>query len=367
MDSNNFVSAEGDGYRVYRNGRDLGWYADLNMAQGVYNRGTPGGDAGGAGGGGGGDGGGGGSRDPYIVRSYSEQRADGSVWEVDQYSDGSYRDRQVQAGGGAGGGAAGGGAPPGGGGTPGQGFSLTELQFNQFLASLDQQKLTTVLAQLSTLMQQTGYVISLQDLMKHFKDGTPLPQGQRTQDWEKQQELKRQYEAAQAEQKRQYDLSQAEQQRQYNLRLGEEQRQFGSQLASAPSTFVQRLLYGAGPDAAAGAAQAPQGYSALTGGLPTQGMTPEQASQFIQNTPLYQGLVRTAGGQTTQVPGGSLPFVQGRQLDPRQYLQDVRSNNPRLGLIGSLAKFAGWDPAEYFGETQQFLPQGQRAPLTRYA
>ena len=34
---------------------------------------------------------------PYVVSSYPEQRADGSVWEVDQYSDGSFQSRQVQA------------------------------------------------------------------------------------------------------------------------------------------------------------------------------------------------------------------------------------------------------------------------------
>ena len=301
---------------------------------------------------GGGAGGGGSSSGRTIVRSYTEQRPDGSLWEVDQYSDGSYGTRQV---GGAAGGGAGGGGSGSGGSTSGQGFSIIEAQWNQFLASLDQQKLATVLGQLSTLMQQSGFFYTPQDLMNHWKNGTPLPQGQRTQDWEKQQELIRQFNAQQAEVKRQYDLTQAEQ-----------QRQFGSQLAAAPETFVQRLLYGAGPGAAAGAAQAPEGYSALTGGLPTQGMTPEQASQFIQGTPLYQGLVGAAGGQTTRLPGGNLPFVQGRQLDPRQFLADRASSNPRLGLIGSLAKFAGWDPAEYFGEAQQFLPQGQKAPLTRY-
>ena len=340
MDSNNYVAPEGNGFVVVRDGQRIGWYASQGAAESAFSRY-----------GGGSSGGGSSSGGRSIVRSYTEQRADGSLWEVDQYSDGSYATRQVQAGGNPGSGN----NNAGGNDTSGQGFSLTELQFNQFLASLDQQKLTNVLTQLSTLMQQTGYVISLQDLLKHFKDGTPLPTAVRTQDWEKQQELIRQFNA-----------TQQEQQRQYNLRLAEEQRQFGSNLASAPSTFVQRLLYGAGPEAAPGAAQAPESFSALTGGLPTQGMTPEQASQFIQGTPLYQGLVRTAGGSVTQVPGGNLPFVQGRQLDPRQYLQDVRSNNPRLGLIGSLAKFAGWDPAEYFGETQQFLPQGQKAPLTRY-
>jgi len=86
----------------------------------------------------------------------------------------------------------------------------------------------------------------------------------------------------------------------------------------------------------------------------------QQVSQYLQQTPFYQSLVR--GQPVSTQPGAQFPFIQGNQLPVRETLA---ADPSQLGLIQGLASFGGRDPADFFNRFQRALPKGRRAPLTR--
>lgn len=70
-----------------------------------------------------------------------------------------------------------------------------------------------------------------------------------------------------------------------------------------------------------------------------------------------------APGTTGAVPTGTL---RGRGLPVRRTLNQFQSNSQEIPLLAGLFSAAGKDPAAEFGEFRQFLPRGNRNPLTRY-
>lgn len=108
----------------------------------------------------------------------------------------------------------------------------------------------------------------------------------------------------------------------------------------------------------------------LVEGLLATGLTPQQAAQGLQSTPLYQQLTTPwfpqqpeappAGTVVTGFPTGpsGFSFINGRQLPVRQTLSDIRTNNPRVPLYESLAAFSGQNPNMFFGDFTEALPRG---------
>ena len=101
--------------------------------------------------------------------------------------------------------------------------------------------------------------------------------------------------------------------------------------------------------------------------LQALGQTPAQVGQFLQQTPLVQGLV---GGQMpTTTPEGRnplFPFVGGRAVPAREALEWQRTGSSMVPLLSSLASFSGQTPEAFWGEWQEFLPKGTATPLTRF-
>jgi hypothetical protein len=147
------------------------------------------------------------------------------------------------------------------------------------------------------------------------------------------------------------------------------------QTIANPRNFVQSLmLMGASPTQAAGYLQslpvvqqlgAAPGQGAVGGWAPPAGGVDLNAMvQNLGNVPSWQQILQSqtasSGGAIDPATGRNalFPFITGRKLPVQQTLSDLQSNNPRAGVIASLASFSGQDPNAFYGEFDQFLPKG---------
>ena len=271
----------------------------------------------------------------YVVRSYPEQRADGSVWEVDEYSDGSYQDRMVSGPtGGAGGGVPGGyfGGGPAGGAVPSPSPGG---------------------AALGTAAVAAG--------SRGYQPGTELYQM-----------LSQLYGPAIAERRlRELDIPQ----------MQEAQRQFNEKLAfeRAMNEFRQRQEQG----------QAERAQAQLTGyfgGAPTF-QREQHAAQLAANPRNYaEYFAFTRPGQPIPVPAFAAQLASGQSLgrafggggvlgggaffglEPGQFTP----RNQRMMLPAerataeSLISAQGEDPEDFYARAQQFFPFGRAPANPRY-
>ena len=311
-----------------------------------------------------------------IVRSYPEQRPDGSTWEVDEWSDGSYTDRMVSgpaggaggasvqpgsfSGGGAGGGGAGGGGVAAFGGARGAAGGspspagvdpriyaqrvaeaqiayyvkmLEELQKPQMEINDRNTRHQMALSAAVQYTQQMGFAITPDQIMASLSGGG-LPTGptptQAARDFERTHALAQQ-------------AQDFEQQAEITRRW------------ASPRDFVSGLLIGGVP---------PPGGTAAAAGPTQQGLQPAQAAQFLQNTPFYRGLVGQS--PTTTRPGSEFAFIGGHQLPVRETISDLQYDPERTAFTAGLADFSGQDPESFYGAFGRALPKGERAPLTRF-
>lgn len=149
-----------------------------------------------------------------------------------------------------------------------------------------------------------------------------------------------------------------------------------SEVMSNPRSLVQSLmLMGGSPSQVAGYLQsqplaqqlgAAPGVGQVGGWAPAQGGTDlGQVQGAMGQMPSWQQLMQSTsaaggGGSIDPTTGRNtlFPFIEGRKLPVQQTLQDIQSNNPRLGVIQSLAGFSGQQPESFFGEFQNYLPKG---------
>ena len=102
--------------------------------------------------------------------------------------------------------------------------------------------------------------------------------------------------------------------------------------------------------------------------------TPQQVADYLKQQQFVRGLrpenFGTAGyqGPTGGGTGVQTPFAQlyGRHLNYRDFLRMQQGNRQRLGLISSIASFGGQAPEDYYGETQEFAPKGEKVTLQRF-
>lgn len=129
--------------------------------------------------------------------------------------------------------------------------------------------------------------------------------------------------------------------------------------------YQQRLAAGQQPTLALqelfrGAGNVPASLMAL-------GMTPQQAGQTLQQTPLMQYL--SNGGTNlmpNENPNSPFNFVRGTALPVRETLSAISQNNPLIKLYSGLAEFGGQDPEHFWGQFTAALPKGGSNPLTRF-
>ncbi len=101
----------------------------------------------------------------------------------------------------------------------------------------------------------------------------------------------------------------------------------------------------------------------LAASLMGMGMTREQASQYLSNSPFVRQLAGSIG--TPPLAGGGLNIGSGIRLPVRQTLDWMQNNSQYLPLIRGLMQFSGYNPAEEFSRFQNMLPRGEVAAPTR--
>ncbi len=178
-----------------------------------------------------------------------------------------------------------------------------------------------------------------------------------------------------------------------------EREQYATNLLANPRTLVEGLLaLGMSQEEASGVVSQSPLYRSITGpyfgqledqptqqqlmwpdatrglgGIGAQVLTPVNMNDpaEVQRYQQQYGGTQQDGRVTTpvtesQYPTGSsgFQFIRGRQLPVRQTLTDVQTGSSRIPLYSSLAALSGQNREEFFGDFEQALPQGEVAPLT---